>query len=80
MYVQVGDISVHQLLNRRELRITFHLTKRIGTTPFHALHAEQVIVVTLQLEDSLSAATILVGIMSTRSCNVLHGIRRVLLD
>ncbi len=86
MRVQVGDIRAHRLLNRRELRVTFHLTRRIGTTPFRALHAEQVIVTTRQFRGSqpLSAAaivaTMLVGIMSTRSSNVFHGIRRVLPD
>lgn len=55
MRVQVGDIRAHRLLNRRELRVTFHLTRRIGTTPFRALHAEQVIVATRQFRGSPAA-------------------------
>ncbi len=37
-------------LNRRELRVTFTPTRRIGTTPFRALHAEQVITLRASLE------------------------------
>lgn len=86
MRVQVNHVRVNRLFNRTELRVTFHFTRRIGTTPFSAFHAEQVIVVARQFRGSqpLSAAaivaTILVGMMSTRSSKVFHGMLRVLPD